>query len=113
MNATAGSFRHLRIAIILVLSVLVLGTAGYMLIEQLSFVDAFYTTISMMATLGLLVKPLSEYGRIFTIAVTILGVASLLYTFGLGMEFVIEAHMNLAIWRKVTEKKMTAMAYLW
>src|SRR5216684_2959004 len=75
MNATAGSFRHLRIAVILVLSVLVLGTAGYMLIEQLSFVDALYTTIAMMAKLGLLVKPLSEYGRIFTIAVTILGVS--------------------------------------
>ena len=85
MNATAGSFRHLRIAVILVFSVLVLGTAGYMLIEQLSFVDALYTTISMMATLGLLIKPLSEYGRIFTIAVTVLGVASLLYTFGVGM----------------------------
>src|SRR5438067_10389076 len=109
MNATAGSFRHLRIAVILVLSVLVLGTAGYMLIEQLSFVDALYTTIAMMATLGLLVKPLSEYGRIFTIAVTILGVASLLYTFGVGMEFVIEGHLNLAIWRKVMENKIAAM----
>ena len=75
MNTTAGSFRHLRIAVILVLGVLVLGTAGYMLIEQLSFVDALFTTITMMATQGLRVKPLSEYGRIFTIAVTILGVS--------------------------------------
>src|SRR3989440_3008531 len=109
MKATAGSFRHLRIAVILVFSVLVLGTAGYMLIEQLSFADALYTTIAMMATLGLVVKPLSEQGRIFTIVVTVLGVASLLYTFGVGMEFVIEGHLNQAIWRKVMENKIAAM----
>ena len=109
MNATAGSFRHLRIAVILVLSVFVLGTAGYMLIEQLSFVDALYTTITMMATQGLVVKPLSEYGRLFTIAVTVLGVASLLYTFGVGMEFLIEGHLNQAIWRKVMDTKILAL----
>lgn len=44
------SIRHLRIALVLVLSVLILGTAGYMLIEQLSFGDALYTTVAMMAT---------------------------------------------------------------
>jgi voltage-gated potassium channel len=109
MNATAGSFRHLRIAVILVLSVVVVGTAGYMLIEQLSFVDALYTTIAMMATLGLVVKPLSQSGRIFTIAVTVLGVASLLYTFGAGMEFVIEGYLHQVIWRKVMEKKIAAL----
>ena len=109
MNATTRSFGHLRIAVILVLSVVVLGTAGYMLIEQLSFVDALYTTIAMMATLGLVVKPLSEQGRIFTIVVTVLGVASLLYTFGVGMEFVIEGHLNQAIWRKVMENKIAAL----
>src|SRR5438270_299090 len=83
---TRVSLRHLRIAIFLVLGVLVLGTAGYMLIEQLSFVDALYTTIDMMATVGNVVHPLSQPGRLFTIAVIILGVGSLLYTFGAGME---------------------------
>ncbi len=47
---TPDSIRHLRIAIILVLSVLVLGTVGYMLIEQLAFADAFYTTIESTAS---------------------------------------------------------------
>src|SRR5881398_537871 len=108
MEAPA-SFRHLRIALFLVLSVLVLGTVGYMLIEQLSFIDALYTAIGMMTTVGLVVHPLSPTGRLFTIFVMVLGVASLLYTFGVGMEFVIEGHLNLAIWRKYMDTKIAAL----
>jgi voltage-gated potassium channel len=106
---TPESFRHLRIAIILVLSVLVLGTTGYMLIEGLSFVDALYTTIDMMATVGNVVHPLSEPGRLFTMVVIVFGVGSLLYTFGAGMEFMIEGHFSEAIRRRVMENKIAAM----
>lgn len=106
---TPESIRHLRIATVLVLSVIVLGTAGYMLIEQLPFVDALYTTIAMMATVGTLVRPLSEPGRLFTIAVIVLGVGSLLYTFGAGMEFMVEGHFSRAIRRRLMDSKIEAL----
>ncbi len=106
---TPESIRHLKIAISLVVSVLVLGTAGYMLIEHLSFVDALYTTIDMMATVGNLVHPLSEAGRVFSIAVIVLGVGSLLYTFGVGMEFVIEGHFGHVIRRYFMDKRIAAL----
>ncbi len=106
---TPGSFRHLKIAIFLVLSVLALGIVGYMLIEHLSFIDALYTTIDMMATVGNVVHPLSEAGRIFTMAIIVLGVGSLLYTFGAGMEYVIEGHFNQAIRRRFMENKIAAL----
>src|SRR6266571_6655404 len=106
---TPESIRHLRIAIILVLSVLVLGTVGYMLIEQLAFADALYTTIDMMATVGDVVHPLSGPGRMFSIVVIVLGVGSLLYTFGAGMEFIIEGHFSQAIRRRLMENKIAAL----
>src|SRR6266699_5090371 len=103
------SIRHLRIALVLVLSVLILGTAGYMLIERLSFADALYTTVGMMATVGNIVRPLSEPGRLFSIAVIVLGVGSLLYTFGAGMEFMIEGHFSRAIRRWIMDNKIEAL----
>src|SRR2546423_5662856 len=103
------SIRHLRRALMLVLSVLILGTAGYMLIEQLSFVDALYTTVVTMATEGNVVHPLSELGRLFTIAVIVSGVGSLLYTFGAGMEFMIEGHFSWAIRRRLMDNKIAAL----
>ena len=93
----------------LVLGVLILGTVGYMLIEQYSFVDALYTTIDMMATVGNPIRPISQPGRLFTIAVIVLGVGSLLYTFGAGMEFVIEGHFSEEVRRRLMENKIAAL----
>src|SRR5258708_12041801 len=91
------SLRHLRIAIILVLSVMAVGIAGYMLIERLSFADALYTTIDMMSTIGNVTRPLSPNGRLFTIAITILGVGSLFSTLGATTEFIITLHFTTPI----------------
>ncbi len=106
---TPKSIRHLRIANILVFSVLALGTVGYMLIEHVSFVDAVYITINMMATVGYVIHPLTEPSRIFTIFVIVAGVGSLLYTVGAGMEFMIEGHFSEAIRRRFMERKITAL----
>ncbi|SRR5579883_1166604 len=103
------SFRHLKIAVVWVLGVLILGTVGYMLIEHLSFVDALYTTVDMMATVGSTAHPLSTAGRLFTVLVLVLGVGSLLYAFGVGMEFMIEGHLNKAIRRRFMDRKIDAL----
>ncbi|HYB00192.1 MAG TPA: ion channel, partial [Ktedonobacteraceae bacterium] len=67
------SIRHLKIAISLVLGVLTLGIVGYILIEHFSFLDALFTTIDMMSTVGITAHPLSDSGRLFTILIIILG----------------------------------------
>jgi len=106
---TPQSLRHLRIAVMLVLGVLVVGTTGYMLLENLSFVDAFYTTIGMMSTEGNVVRPLSLAGRLLTIGVIVLGVGSLFYTFGVMMEFFIEGYFSEQIRRHFMEKKIARL----
>lgn len=103
------ALRHLRIAIFLVLSVLVLGIVGYMLIEHYSFLDALFTTVDMMSTVGITLHPLSDYGRLFTIVIIILGVGSLFYTFGTIMEFVIEGHLGREIGRRIMDRKIDAL----
>jgi voltage-gated potassium channel len=108
MNQQA-SIRHLKIAITLVLSVLALGIVGYMLIEHSSFIDALFTTVDMMSTVGITVHPLSDPGRLFTIVIIILGVGSLFYTFGVIMEFMIEGHLSQAIGRRIMDRKIAGL----
>jgi voltage-gated potassium channel len=108
MNQQA-SIRHLRIAISLVLGVLALGIAGYMLIERFSFIDALFTTVDMMSTVGNPAHPLSDQGRLFTIVIIILGVGSLFYTFGATMEFMIEGRLSQAIGRRIMDRKIAAL----
>lgn len=105
----SSSLRHLAIAAFLVLGVLVLGSAGYMLIEHFSFIDALFTTVDMMSTVGITAHPLSNSGRLFTIGIIILGVGSLFYTFGAMMEYVIEGHMSRAIGRHIMDRRISGL----
>lgn len=101
--------RRLRLALLLVLGVLLLGTLGYMQLEQLTLVDALYTTISVMTTVGNVVHPLSDAGRTFTILVMVLGIACVLYAFGVVMEYVIEGHLSSTIRRRRMKQKIMAL----
>src|SRR5260370_6306852 len=100
------ALRHLRIAIFLVLSVLALGIVGYMLIEHYSFLDALFTTVDMMSTVGITLHPLSEFGRLFTIVIIILGVGSLFYTFWSFMQFMIHGYLIQEIRRRTHDYKI-------
>lgn len=80
MNSLSlGSKRILRAVIILVL-VLTVGTAGYMIIEKWTFLDSLYMTVITISTVGYSeVGDLSHTGRIFTIFVIFIGMGNIAY----------------------------------
>lgn len=108
MNAPA-SIRHLKIAGILVLGVIIWGVIGSIFIEHLSFVDALYTTIDTMATVGSVAHPLDVPSRLFSLSVVIFGVGSLLYTLSAGMEFMIEGHFSREVRRHLMESRIAKL----
>jgi voltage-gated potassium channel len=68
----------LDLAIVAVLTLA--GSAGYMLIERMSFLDALYMTVITITTVGYEeVKPLDTAGRLFTIAIIFVGVGTAYY----------------------------------
>ena len=86
---------RLRGPMIVIGMLLVLGTAGYMLIEGWSFLDALYMTVTTLVTVGFgEIHPLSTTGRIFTIGLIVLGVGGVLYTFTSVMQYVFEGHLG-------------------
>ena len=61
------SISRIQLSIILLLGVLVFGSAGFIVIEDYSFVEAVYMTVITMSTVGFgEIRPLSEPGMIFT-----------------------------------------------
>lgn len=61
------SFRSVQFAIVLLGAIVVIGTMGFIFIENYSFIDALYMTIITMSTVGFEeIKPLSAAGQVFT-----------------------------------------------
>ncbi len=86
------SLKQIRRGILILILIVVVGTIGYELIEpDFGFLDAVYMTIISMSTTGFHeVKPLSDYGRIFTMFIIISGIMTIAYLGGKGAQLIIE-----------------------
>src|SRR5687767_10369097 len=76
-RALEDPVRQFQVSLLLLLSVLVLGTVGYRSIEGMGWVDAAYMTVITVATVGFEeVSPLSQAGKVFTIGLIVVGVGT-------------------------------------
>lgn len=100
----------LRTALLILFIVLVAGTFGFHFIEQWSFIDSFYTTITTMATVGYGdYTPRTDIGKIFTVLIIITGVGTMLYSFSLITEIIIEGRLRRILGRGKLQKMIDRM----
>ncbi|MEO5570937.1 MAG: potassium channel protein [Bacteroidia bacterium] len=88
-------FKKLYIAAGLMFMILVVGTAGYMIIENYRFLDAVYMTIITAASVGFReVNPLSDAGKIFTSLLIILSLVTLGFSISVITTYIIEGEFQ-------------------
>jgi voltage-gated potassium channel len=81
-----------------------LGTIGYMVLEQWGFLDALYMTVITMSTTGFNeVHDLSKAGRLLTLVLIILGIGSVAYASGRAVQLIFEMQF---IGRRRMSKKL-------
>lgn len=96
----------IRPALIIVL-IMLTGTIGFMVIEGWGVLDALYMTVTTMATVGFgEIHPLSPQGRVFTIALIVLGVGGALYLLTTMMQFVFEGHLGRNLERRRMQRRI-------
>jgi voltage-gated potassium channel len=79
--------------------VIVTGVTGYALIDRWDLLDSFYMTIITISTVGYTeVHPQSTTGRLFTSALIVVGVGTMLFGFGVFAEALTEN--NFGIYRR-------------
>ncbi len=99
--------RRFALAISLVAAMTVAGAAGYILIEHMSVLDAFYMSVITISTVGFQeVKPLSPAGRLFTIGLIITGVGSAIYLFTVIGELVVEGRLREFLGKSAMTRKI-------
>ena len=73
-------FKKLILPIGMLMLTILFGTAGYIIIEDFSFLEGLYMAVTTIATVGFgEVRPLSDSGRIFTIVLILLNLALFTY----------------------------------
>ncbi len=101
---------RIKRASILVLTVMAIGIAGYILIEDMTFTQAFYMTIITIATVGFReVKELSTGGQYFTIFIILCGVGTLFYFVTSLFEVMLEGLFGEAIGRRRMTQRIKAL----
>jgi voltage-gated potassium channel len=87
MRRLEHPLRRFRLAAVLLGIVIVVGVAGYMLINRWSLLDSFYMVIITISTVGYTeVHPQGWPGRLFTSGLIVVGVGTMLYGFGVFAE---------------------------
>lgn len=72
--------REILFAGIALVALLVIGTVGYMLIEDMTAMDGLFMTFITLTTIGFSeVDPLSDPGRLFTILISIFGIGTVAF----------------------------------
>jgi len=81
---------RLTIYLIIFLAILIGGTVGFRVLENKSWIDAFYFIIVSMATVGYGdVTPVTSGGKIFTVFLIVLGVGTFLGVFANATEMML------------------------
>ena len=101
---------HVRIWILAVLAIIVVGAFGYVLTESWSLEDGLYMTVTTITTVGFKeVHPLDEAGRIWTMLLSIAGVAIIFGSIGLVAESILS---EVASGRREERRMTNAVAAL-
>jgi voltage-gated potassium channel len=87
MRRLEHPLRRFRLAAVLLGFVVVVGVSGYMIINGWNLLDSFYMVIITISTVGYTeVHPQGWAGRLFTSALIVVGVGTMLYGFGVFAE---------------------------
>ncbi len=110
MKPIPAGYRAIAEASLVVATLLLFGTAGYVLVEGWPPFDALYMTVITLTSVGYLeVHPLSTAGRVFTMGLLLTGVFSLFYAATSAIRSVVGGELTGQFGRSRMEKKLQSL----
>ena len=104
------SGKHIKISLTLASAITILGTLGYMVIEEWGLLDSLYMTVITLGTVGFReIHEVSAAGRWFTIVLIITGVGTLSYTAGSIVDFMVQGRIMNIMGRRRVDKKIARL----
>lgn len=100
-----SALKKLLYAFLMIMSSILLGSLGYMLIEGYGFRDGVYMSVITFSTVGFKeVQPLSDEGKLFTVFYIIINLGLFAYTASVISSYLFEGRFK-EIYKTYTDKK--------
>ncbi|MFK7932546.1 MAG: TrkA family potassium uptake protein [Saprospiraceae bacterium] len=110
INHISGTYLNIRIALILSMSSITIGIVGFMLIEDYSFMDAFYMTVITISTVGYTeVQPLDANGKWFVSILILLNIGVIAYALAVFSNYVIEGKIFKNMHESLVKKQIAGL----
>ena len=102
--------KQLWIAVICMTFVVILGTLGFMTIEEISLFQAFWMTMITVLTVGYGdAVPVTQAGKVFVLLIIPVGVGIVTYAIGVVAAMIIEGNLFHAVRRKKMDKQIAQL----
>lgn len=102
--------KQLWIAVICMCFVVVLGTIGFVMIEEISLFQAFWMTMITVLTVGYGdAVPLTQAGKIFALLIIPVGVGIVTYAIGVVAAMIVEGDLFQVVRRKKMDKQIAKL----
>ncbi|MDA2779269.1 potassium channel protein [Bacillus cereus group sp. Bc002] len=102
--------KQLWIAVICMTFVVILGTLGFMTIEEISLFQAFWMTMITVLTVGYGdAVPITQAGKVFALLIIPVGVGIVTYAIGVVAAMIIEGNLFHAVRRKKMDKQIAQL----
>ncbi|PEJ01728.1 potassium channel protein [Bacillus toyonensis] len=110
MKHDMNARKQLRIAVVCMTFVVILGTLGFMTIEEISLFQAFWMTMITVLTVGYGdAVPVTQAGKVFALLIIPVGVGIVTYAIGVVAAIIIEGNLFHAVRRKKMDKQIAQL----
>ncbi|PEI67225.1 potassium channel protein [Bacillus wiedmannii] len=110
MKRNMNARKQLWIAVICMTFVVILGTLGFMMIEEISLFQAFWMTMITVLTVGYGdAVPVTQAGKVFALLIIPVGVGIVTYAIGVVAAMIIEGNLFHAVRRKKMDKQIAQL----
>ncbi|MED2844463.1 potassium channel protein [Bacillus toyonensis] len=102
--------KQLWIAVVCMTFVVILGTLGFMTIEEISLFQAFWMTMITVLTVGYGdAVPVTQAGKVFALLIIPVGIGIVTYAIGVVAAIIIEGNLFHAVRRKKMDKQIAQL----